>query len=681
MPIRRVDSSLVAGERLLVAELDPQLTVEPDGGDVGVFLRAASGRSASRLCFNAGKLPALRRYTVCHRYEPYWMKPAVGTRLRDVPPETQFLLGELSAGGWLLYVPLIDEPWRFSLRGHPDGRLELVAETGDPHLGGHGGLALFVALGEDPFALLAEGARSVAQKLGPRCRLRQDKPLPQFSDAFGWCTWDAFYQDVSASAVHAGLLSFQQAGVLPRFVILDDGWQSVQPQPTGEQRLTSFNANAKFAHDLAPLIRAARRDFGVETFLVWHTLNGYWGGVDGQAMPGYEVREQPRRFGEGILSHMPRGNEEWWGGLVGLVPESSVHRFFDDYHRALAAQGVDGVKVDSQATLEALGAGQGGRVRLARAYREALEQSVSQHFSGRMINCMANGQETYYGSPGSTLTRTSIDFFPKRAESHAAHLYTNAYVGLWFGQFMWPDWDMFQSTHEWGAFHAAGRAVSGGPVYVSDKPGEHDVQLLRQLVCADGSVLRADGPGLPTLSTLGVDPTREPVPLQIWNRCGRVGIIGVFHALFADGQARTVSGAVGPRDVPGLQGERFACYAQRAGQLVELADTDSLRFSLAERQFELYWLAPIEAGLALLGLADKLNGPAAVRQLTRPQPDIVQLTLADGGELIAFSEHSPRSVEAAGAALAFRYDAATRALRVPLTAAQARDVTLRWDLR
>lgn len=680
MPIRRVDSSLVAGERLLVAGLDAQLTIEPDGNDVGVFLRAQSGRSASRLCFNAGTLPALRRYTVCHRYEPYWMRPSVGTRLRDVPAETQFLLGELSAGGWLLYVPLIDDPWRFSLRGHPGGWLELLAETGDPHLGGQGGLALFLALGEDPFALLADGARSVAQKLGPRCRLRQDKPLPELCDSFGWCTWDAFYQDVSASAVREGLASFQQLGVQPRFVILDDGWQSVQAQPTGEQRLSGFGANEKFGHDLSPLVREAKSNFGVQAFLVWHTLNGYWGGIDGQALPGYDVREQPRRFGEGSLTHMPRCNEEWWGGLVGFVPESCVHRFFDDYHRSLAAQGVDGVKVDSQATLEALGAGQGGRVRLTRAYREALEQSVSEHFSGCMINCMANAQETYYGSPGSTLTRTSIDFFPKRPESHAAHLYANAYVGLWFGQFMWPDWDMFQSNHEWAAFHAAGRAVSGGPVYVSDRPGEHDVQLLRQLVCTDGSVLRADGPGLPTLSTLCVDPTREPVPLQIWNRCGSVGIVGVFHALLG-GQRRTVSGAVGPRDVPGLQGERFACYAQRAGRLIELADTDSASFSLAEGQFELYWLAPIEGGIALLGLSDKLNGPAALRQLTRPEPGVVRLTLADGGELLGFADHPPHSVEAAGTVLAFRYDAETRALRVPLTPTQGRDVTLRWRPR
>ena len=64
---------------------------------------------------------------------------------------------------------------------------------------------------------------------------------------------------------------------------------------------------------------------------------------------------------------------------------------------------------------------------------------------------------------------------------------------------MQPDWDMFQSSHERGAFHAAARVVSGGPVYVSNKVGAHDFELLRKMVLSDGSVLRADLPGRPTL--------------------------------------------------------------------------------------------------------------------------------------------------------------------------------------
>ncbi len=171
----------------------------------------------------------------------------------------------------------------------------------------------------------------------------------------------------------------------------------------------------------------------------------------------------------------------------------------------MKAQGVDGVKVDSQATIEGVATGLGGRVALTRAYRQALEESVVKNFNGRLINCMANGMETYYGSPLTTLIRTSTDFWPLRPETHGLHLYTNAQVGVWFGQFMQPDWDMFQSAHAMGSFHAAGRAVSGGPVYVSDKPDAHDFKLLKKLVLSDGSLLRADNVGRPTRDCLFAD--------------------------------------------------------------------------------------------------------------------------------------------------------------------------------
>ena len=52
----------------------------------------------------------------------------------------------------------------------------------------------------------------------------------------------------------------------------------------------------------------------------------------------------------------------------------------------------------------------------------------------------------------SNLTRTSTDFWPNRPETHSRHLYDNAQVGAWFGEFVQPDWDMFQSGHPSGSF-------------------------------------------------------------------------------------------------------------------------------------------------------------------------------------------------------------------------------------
>lgn len=51
--------------------------------------------------------------------------------------------------------------------------------------------------------------------------------------------------------------------------------------------------------------------------------------------------------------------------------------------------------------------------------------------------------------------------------------------------------------------------VSGGPIYVSDKPGHHDFNLLKRLVLDDGSLLRCTQAGLPTLDTLFEDVMRD----------------------------------------------------------------------------------------------------------------------------------------------------------------------------
>jgi raffinose synthase len=681
MSIALSSGSVKAHGYELLSRVSGEVDAEADPNGHGLFLSARSKSSSSRLVFDLGCVPELKRFTVCHRYEPYWMKPRTGTRLADVPQETQFFLAELRSGQWLVLVPLIGDLFRFSLRGHKDDRLELLAETGDSFAPGNGGLALFVATGSDPFALARDGAKSVAERLRWG-RLRRDKTLPDFVGHFGWCTWDAFYQEVSHAKVREGLERFAAGGVRPRMVILDDGWQSTVAMATGEQRLTAFSANDKFGGSggqLAPTVRMAKEEFGVEDFLVWHAVIGYWGGVDGERLPGYGVIDQTRQFGEGVLSHAPSFNQIWWGNVVGFVPAAHVRRFYEDYHASLAAQGVDGVKVDSQAVLESVAQRQGGRIAVSRAYREALEESVQKHFDGRLINCMSNGQETWYGSLRSSLLRSSIDFFPTMPETHGMHLYTNAQVGLWFGQFMHPDWDMFQSGHEWGAFHAAGRAISGGPVYVSDKPGEHDFALLKKLVCSDGSVLLCDAPALPTIDCLCVDPTHEDVLLKIWNRSGAAGVVGVFNARFSPKGAGPVviTGTVGPADVPGLTQASYACYAHHARSLEILSHDARLALTLGERDFEIVTFVPVDRGFAPIGLTDKLNSAGAVSEVTRHERHC-DLALRDGGDFLAWAEAPPAAVEIDGRPAVFGYDAQAKSLRVTLGAMGRQALRIRW---
>lgn len=98
------------------------------------------------------------------------------------------------------------------------------------------------------------------------------------------------------------------------------------------------------------------------------------------------------------------------------------------------------------------------------------------------------------------------------------HMVHCAYNSLWMGNFIHPDWDMFQSNHPCAAFHAASRAISGGPIYVSDSVGLHNFELLKSLALPDGTILRCEHYALPTRDCLFEDPLHDgKTMLKIWN--------------------------------------------------------------------------------------------------------------------------------------------------------------------
>ena len=657
----------IGGDDALLSGLPETVSLVPDPLGVGVFLRFAADKPAARHVFGAGQLSGVVRFTCQHRYEPFWMTAKAGTRAADVPPETQFLLGERENGTCVVFVPLVDGALRCSLQGSGENSLELVAESGDPAVVAGEVVGLFVAEGSDPFALVEAAAKSIAARMGTG-RLRRDKPLPAWVDTFGWCTWDAFYQHVSHEKAREGLQSFADGGVKPRYLILDDGWQSIRQMPTGEKRLTAFAANEKFPGDLGPTVAMTKTEFGLDAFFVWHAISGYWGGVDGDALPGYGVRSVARDASPGIRHHVPT-LDTWWGPVVGFVPPETVYRFYQDYHRHLRRQGVDGVKVDTQAVLETVAAGLDvGRVGLMQRYHEALEGSVHTHFNGNLINCMSCANEMLFSALASTLTRTSTDFWPNKPESHGVHLYVNAQVSLFWGEFVHPDWDMFQSGHPAGAYHAAARAISGAPVYVSDKPDAHNFDLLRKLVLPDGGVLRCPGPARPTRDCLFTDPTKENVLLKIFNtNANGLGVLGVFNARHAAGgeEAITLSGTVRPVDIEGLAGERFAVFAHHANELRALNRDETWELTLPQLGCEVFTVASLENGFAPLGLAGYLNGGAAIfAHVPLANGSGHQITLRAGGRFVAWCEQPPATVTINDEPAPYTFDPTTRRLNV-----------------
>lgn len=133
---------------------------------------------------------------------------------------------------------------------------------------------------------------------------------------------------------------------------------------------------------------------------VWHAITGYWGGVSAgvKEMEQYESKIAYPVASPGVESNEPCDalNSITKTGL-GLVNPEKVFNFYNEQHSYLASAGVDGVKVDVQNILETLGAGHGGRVKLARKYHQALEASISRNFQDNgIISCMSHNTDGLY---------------------------------------------------------------------------------------------------------------------------------------------------------------------------------------------------------------------------------------------------------------------------------------------
>ena len=78
--------------------------------------------------------------------------------------------------------------------------------------------------------------------------LRQDKALPKIIDQFGWCTWMILQECLPRPGLPQGLETFRD-GCTPKFLLLDDGWQS-EHNDTWSTAPDSLRGNEKFPGDL-----------------------------------------------------------------------------------------------------------------------------------------------------------------------------------------------------------------------------------------------------------------------------------------------------------------------------------------------------------------------------------------------------------------------------------------------
>ena len=175
---------------------------------------------------------------------------------------------------------------------------------------------------------------------------------------------------------------------------------------------------------------------------------------------------------------------------------------------------------------------------------------------------------------------------------------------------MYPGDDMWWTDDTQAVKNSVLRAISGGPVYVSDEIGRSRPEILRPLCFDDGRILRCDRSGMPTADCLIEDPRTSGKPFKVQNRIGKAGVVAAFHISENEGP---LEGILSPSDVPGLEGEEFVVYEYFTENRHRIPKDGHLRFILSDQDdVRLFTLIPYENGFAPIGRTDKYLSYAAI---------------------------------------------------------------------
>ncbi|KAL9127597.1 MAG: hypothetical protein Q9217_003555 [Psora testacea] len=449
--------------------------------------------------------------------------------------------------------------------------------------------------------------------------------MENWYDGLTYCTWNALGQDLTEGKIYNALEVLKEKNINITNLIIDDNWQSLDETGVSQFELgwTDFEANPKgFPKGLKHTATTIRDRYpNIKHIAVWHAILGYWGAVSphGKIARDYKTKK---------INKMG-------GGTFTVVDEPDIDRMYNDFYKFLLSSGVDSVKTDAQFMLDTI-ADAPDRRRLITAYQDAWAIASLRYFSIKAISCMSQFPQCIFHTQlplnkPRFMVRNSDDFFPDIPSSHPFHIFTNAHNSLLTSHLnILPDWDMFQTHHEYSTFHAAGRCISGGPIYITDEPGKHDLGLIAQMTAQtiDGRtiILRPSVIG----KTINVYTAYEEERLlKVGTFAGGKGGTGIL-ALFNVSQ-RVLSELVNLRDFPGVEtGEEYVVRAHTSGETSSPIGLSSklpaVSLEVEVKGYEILSAYPLQSfnlagstGLqhsatkvTVLGLIGKMTGAAAV---------------------------------------------------------------------
>lgn len=520
-------------------------------------------------------------YMAIENHSPFWCRPFWGKSLSELPEMVQALLIK-NGDSYTYYLPVCDSIFNTIIRGKENGFEFYTYSNCNTVTECNRQLAFVYLEGKEPLSLMKEGARVVCKLLDNGLKLREEKTVPEVFNYLGWCSWDSMQIRVN----HEGLLEkareLKEKNVPVHFAIIDDMWADVP-------NLNEIPANADFDKMVGMMHASKMRSFegdpkrfpkgmkaaiddlkkeGIPTVGVWFPTTGYWAGLEPNESEAKRQKDNTVTLENGQIIVAPE--------------KEKADRYFDDLCSRVKEWGGDFVKIDNQGfhqryeNIAPIGES-------ARAIQNGIDKAANKYFDGALINCMGMPSECMFNRT-SAVSRCSDDFIPESREWFAKNILQCSFNGLLQGQFYVNDWDMWWTDDEQAVKNSLCRAISGGPIYVSDKIGRTNPEILKPLCLEDGRIIRPDESATPTADCLMQNPTTTDKIFKIRNRIGDNGVCAVFNI---NAENKPVSGTLTPTELGIAEGDYiFYEYFTKqtgvlnAGEKVNIALTNNDDFRL-----------------------------------------------------------------------------------------------------
>lgn len=555
------------------------------------------------------------------------------------------LILRLSRGGYLAILPAVSSRSLCWL-GSRDERLTLFAS----HLGTapyDGPLPLlFWGKGESPHAAVrAAWERALAEKsLGNHGRARWEKAFPEMFNYLGWCSWEAYKFDISEELLLKCREGLRATGLPFRWFIIDDGHLSSEtvaqvdanvatgvPGNLAQLKLTKFTPNEKFPRGWKPLMQAYK-DQPAQLLGIWLNFNGLWGTLSPRNELGLD--EHLMQLADGVV--MPGPTQEdadaFYGTMIGTN----------------ARAGFDFVKIDNQgANLRWYAHRVPNAVQQTCQNSQAMEE-VCQRLKLPLINCMAHSPVNIWGGSHSSVNRCSEDYVANNLWRAKFHLHNSYATMIFLGHLYWGDHDMFHAGDTAaGDIMARSKALSGGPVYLSDEPENIPVEAVKPLCLSDGRLLRPLAPAVALPESVFIDPYtggqafRVVAPLA--HRCAAVALYNLTHpempvrASLRREDYLSATLALPPGEEESFPLPQKLIAFDWISQQAHALGAEGLHWDLPTFGDRLIHLCPVEASWAVIGRADKFLSPAAVESV-RAKMETLRVSLVESGPLLVYHE-------------------------------------------